>query len=256
MSRIAKSGNHKKEGDDIHTSKEKADAMLVKYWMSQPVVTISHKATMSMAKRLMEQNNFRALPVVRNDMLVGLLTDRALKRAEASDATTLSVHELSYLLEKISVVEIMTVEPKIIASDATIQEAADLFLAYKLSAVPVMDNKAQLVGILTSSDLERAVLKLTAFGRRGVQIGIRFSDEPETIMDVIGIVRKVRARLASLITTDGSESNGTREAFIHLYDLNRSVLHDLIGLLEKTGQLLYMIDLKTGERRIFDRSMA
>lgn len=215
-------------------------------------MTISHKATMAMAVKLMEQNNIRALPVIRDEALVGLLTDKELKRAQASDATTLDIHELHYLLEKIIVAEIMISDPVTLAIDATLSEAADLFWERKLEAAPVTD-KEQLVGILTQSDLDRAILKLTSFGRRGVQFGIRVSDTPNAIMDLINIVRNMRARLASLITTDGAESHATREAYLHIYDLNRAVLQDLTGQFAQKGILLFMVDLKTGERQIFNR---
>lgn len=215
-------------------------------------MTISHKATMAMAVKLMEQNNIRALPVIRDEALVGLLTDKELKRAQASDATTLDIHELHYLLDKIIVAEIMISDPVTLAIDATLSEAADLFWERKLEAAPVTD-KEQLVGILTQSDLDRAILKLTSFGRRGVQFGIRVSDTPNAIMDLVNIVRNVRARLASLITTDGAESHATREAYLHIYDLNRAVLQDLTGQFAQKGILLFMVDLKTGERQIFNR---
>lgn len=207
---------------------------------------------MAMAVKLMEQNNIRALPVIRDEALVGLLTDKELKRAQASDATTLDIHELHYLLDKIIVAEIMISDPVTLAIDATLSEAADLFWERKLEAAPVTD-KEQLVGILTQSDLDRAILKLTSFGRRGVQFGIRVSDTPNAIMDLVNIVRNVRARLASLITTDGAESHATREAYLHIYDLNRAVLQDLTGQFAQKGILLFMVDLKTGERQIFNR---
>ena len=229
--------------------------MIVDNWMSRPVVTISHKSTMEIAINLMKQYKIRALPVIRDDILVGLLTEKDLKQAAASDATTLDIHELHYLLGKITVAEIMTADPKTISIDSTLSEAADLFLEHKLEAAPVMSDKDKLVGILTQSDLDRAILKLTSFGRRGVQFGIRVSDTPNAIMDLISIVREARARLASLITSDGSEQNATRDAYLHIYDLNRAVLQDMIRQLNEKGALLYMVDLKTDERHIFNRSV-
>jgi acetoin utilization protein AcuB len=195
--------------------------MLVKNWMSRPVVTISPTASMQMARDMMDRNNIRALPVVEKESLVGLLTDRDLKRAEASDATSLDTHELKYLLQKVQVAKIMTPNPVTLSFDATLSEAAELFLENKAEAAPVMAGGDQLVGVLTRTDLERAILKLTSFGRRGVQFGIRVTDTPGAVMDVVAIVRDARARLASLITSDASESPGSRDAFVHIYNVNR-----------------------------------
>ena len=85
--------------------------MLVKNWMRKPVLTISPKDNMYKARELMNQNNIRTLPVVEDNLLVGLLTDRNLKQAEASNATSLDVFELRYLLAKIEVANIMTKDP-------------------------------------------------------------------------------------------------------------------------------------------------
>ncbi|MGD9209931.1 MAG: CBS domain-containing protein, partial [Desulfobacteraceae bacterium] len=138
--------------------------MLVKNWMRQPVVTISSNDTMYMARKIMTENNIRSLPVVKGKHLVGLITDRELKRAEASDATSLDVFELNYLLKKVKVEKIMRTRPVTISFDATLSEAAEIMLEQKLDALPVMTEGSKLIGILTQTDVERAILTLTAFG--------------------------------------------------------------------------------------------
>ncbi len=227
--------------------------MLIKNWMSRSVVTIAPTASLQMARDLMDRNEIRALPVVDGEKLVGLVTDRVLKRAEASDATSLDTYELGYLLQKVEVKTIMIKDPPTLPFDATLVEAAELFLEQKLEAVPVMAAEEQLVGVVTSTDLERAILKMTSSGRRGVQFGIRVADTPGRIMDVIAAVRNVRARLASLITTDAPGEGGDREAYLHIYQLNRAALPDLKERLGKLGTLLYWADLRTGERQLLNR---
>jgi acetoin utilization protein AcuB len=227
--------------------------MLVKNWMSRPVVTVPPTASMQMARDLMDRHGIGALPVVRDDKLVGLLTDRNLKRAEASDATTLATYELSYILQKVAVSQIMQSNPVTIEFDRTLSEAAELFLAHDLEAVPVMAAQDQLMGVLTRSDLSRAFLKLTAFGRRGVQFGIRLPDAPGAVMEIIAAVRNAGARLASLITTDSQSGEDMREAYVHIYQVNRDTLTDLVGDLRRKGTVLYLVDLKTNERHIYDR---
>ena len=201
----------------------------------------------------MDQNNIRALPVVDGEKLVGIVTDRNLKRAEASDATSLDTYELGYLLQKVEVGSIMIQNPPTLPFDATLLEAAELFLEHKLEAAPVMAAEDQLVGVLTRSDLERAILKMTASRRKGVQFGIRVPDTPGLIMEIIEAVRNVRARLAGLITTDVSEGTDEREAYLHIYQLNRRALPELKERLGKLGTILYWVDLRTGERQLLNR---
>lgn len=228
--------------------------MLVKDWMSRPVVTISPRSSMQMARDLMDQNAIRALPVVHDDVIVGLLTDRNLKRAEASDATTLDTYELGYLLQKVTVAEIMTADPLTLSFDATLPEAADLFLEHKLEAAPVVAGGDQLVGVLTQTDLQRAIIKLTSFGRRGVLFGIRLPDASDALMAVVSAVEAVQGRLASLLTGGGETEGGHLDAHIHVCGLNRSVLPDLFASMSQKGILLYMVDFRTGERKLFHRS--
>ena len=119
--------------------------MLIKNWMSRPVITISARASMQMARDLMDKHKIRSLPVVRQDKVIGLLTDRDVKRASASDATSLDVYELSYLLQSIKVEQIMSTDPVTIEYDHTLSEAADLFFKDKIEALPVMTGSIPII---------------------------------------------------------------------------------------------------------------
>ncbi len=85
--------------------------MLVKDWMSKDPVTINDDTSMMKAIHLMKQNRFRRLPVLHEGRLVGIVSDRDLKEASPSKATTLDVHELYYLLAELHVKDIMTRDP-------------------------------------------------------------------------------------------------------------------------------------------------
>ena len=82
--------------------------MLVKNWMSKNVITVDEKDSMQDAMKHLKEHDIRMLPVMKKGKLVGIVTDRDLKKASASDATTLEIHELLYLLTKIKVKDIMT----------------------------------------------------------------------------------------------------------------------------------------------------
>src|SRR5210317_259382 len=98
--------------------------MLVSNWMSKDVITIDVNDSMHDAIKLMKQNDIRMLPVVKKGKLVGIVTDRDLKRASASDATTLDVHELLYLVSKIKVGNIMTKDPITVPQNFTVEKTA------------------------------------------------------------------------------------------------------------------------------------
>ena len=98
--------------------------MLVKNWMSKDAITVDINDSMQDATKLLKENDIRMLPVMKRGKLVGIITDRDLKRASASDATTLEVHELLYLLSSIKIKEIMTKNAITVPFDYTIEETA------------------------------------------------------------------------------------------------------------------------------------
>jgi acetoin utilization protein AcuB len=129
--------------------------MLVRDIMSKSPIAISPTTTLPEAMRLMKQHGFRRLPVLKNKKLVGIVTDRDLKEAMPSDATSLSIWELNYLLSKLEVKEVMQ-SPVITATETlSARAAAKLMIDKKIGGLPVM-NKGTLTGMITVTDLLKA----------------------------------------------------------------------------------------------------
>ena len=131
--------------------------MLVSNWMSKDVVTVKVDDSMQDAIKLLKQHDIRMLPVMKNEKLVGVVTDRDLKRASASDATTLDIHELLHLISKIKVKDIMTKDPITVPQNYTAEEAAELLLHKKICGTPVIDQSGKVVGIITQTDCLRVL---------------------------------------------------------------------------------------------------
>ncbi|MBW1707120.1 MAG: CBS domain-containing protein, partial [Deltaproteobacteria bacterium] len=140
--------------------------MLVMNWMSKTVITVDVNDSMQGAMKLLKENDINMLPVMEKGKLVGVLTDRDVKRSSASDATTLEIHELLFLISKIKVKDIMTKDPVTVPSDFTIEETAEVLLEKNISGVPVVDKK-KVVGAITQTDIFRAMISLTGVGKRG-----------------------------------------------------------------------------------------
>jgi len=134
---------------------------LVKDWMSQDVITIDGDACcLPEAHRLMADNKIRRLPVVdKHGRLVGIVTRGDVRGAEPSQATSLSIWELNYLLANLKIADIMTPNPVTVSENSTIGEAANLMLEHKVSGLPVVNGARQLVGIITESDIFRMVVR-------------------------------------------------------------------------------------------------
>jgi acetoin utilization protein AcuB len=138
---------------------ERMKQELVRERMMRDVVTVTSDTTLPGAHRLMTDKQIRRLPVMDNGRLVGIVTRGDVRGAEASDATSLSIWELNYLIARIKVKEIMTHDPITICQDATIGEAAQVMLDHKISGLPVVDSEGRLVGIITESDIFRIVVQ-------------------------------------------------------------------------------------------------
>jgi len=133
------------------------NTQIVRNWMTPNPITITPQTTMPEAHRLMNEHNVRRLPVVNKGKLVGIVTRGDVREAQASDATTLSVYELNYLLDQIPAKEFMAYEPITVSADAPIGEAARRMLQHKIGGLPVVEY-GELVGIITETDLCRMLI--------------------------------------------------------------------------------------------------
>jgi acetoin utilization protein AcuB len=138
--------------------------MLVRDVMQATVVTISPERTLPEAIRLTSQHGIRHLPVVEDGKLVGIVSDRDLKRAMASPATSLEAHELTYLLDRLRVKEIMSRGVIVIGPQWPVEDAARLMVQEKIGALPVTEGD-RLVGIVTETDLLALFVKAQGVGQ-------------------------------------------------------------------------------------------
>ena len=133
--------------------------MEVRTIMSAPAITVSGDEGMLDATRLMKEYKIKHLPVVNSQgELIGVVTDRDLKRASASDATTLEIHELLYLLHKVKVRDVMTKKPLTASANLSASGAADLMVRNKVGCLPVLEGRV-VAGIVTKDDLLRLLAK-------------------------------------------------------------------------------------------------
>ncbi len=130
---------------------------IVRNWMTPNPITITPQTTLPEARQLMDKYHIRRLPVLSKGKLVGIVTRGDLRAAQASDATTLSVYELNYLLDKTPAKEFMAYEPITISPDAPIGEAARRMMQHKVGGLPVVEN-GELVGIITETDFCRLLI--------------------------------------------------------------------------------------------------
>lgn len=225
--------------------------MLVRNWMSKRVITIDANDSMSAALTQLKENQIRMLPVLQDGKLVGVVTDTDLKRASASDATTLDVHELLYLIAKIKVKEIMTKNPVTVAPDFTVEETAEVLMKHKISGVPVVDEQKGLVGVITRDDLFKVLISLSGLGKKGIQFAIKLADRPGSIRELLDIIPRHGGRIASILSSYERVPAGFRVVYLRAYDIERSDLPQIQEAIQARAELLYVVDHRNNKREIF-----
>ena len=225
--------------------------MLVRNWMSKGIITINVNNSMIDATRKLKEHHINMLPVMKKEKLVGIVTDRDLKKASASDATTLEVHELLYLISNIKGKDLMTKDPITVPPDYTIGETAELLLEKNISGVPVLNKKSEMTGVISKADIFRALISLTGLKSKGTQFAFELEDRSGSIKEVSDIIRKYGGRMASILSSYDRAKEGHRKVYIRMYGIDRPQLEQLKEELREKAELFYMVDLRENNREIY-----
>jgi len=215
--------------------------MLVKGWMTSDVMTIDEDTSMMKASQIMKENNIRRLPVMHKGKLAGMITDRDIKEASPSKATTLDVHELYYLLSELKVKDIMSKNVITIGPEETVEKAAVKMLEHRISGLPVVNDKGKVVGVITQGDIFKVLVSLTGIYRGGIQFAFNLEDRPGSIKEVGDMIRKHGGRMVSILTSYDMCDEGCRHVYIRIKEIPEDKLKALTDDLDKNFILLYMV---------------
>jgi acetoin utilization protein AcuB len=196
-------------------------------------VTISPDASFYEARNLVHEKGVRHLPVVdKNNMLVGIVTDRDIRQAAPSDATLLSVQELNYLLGKLKVSSIMTPKDKLITitPDTIIEEAVQLMHDHKIGSLPVLEG-GKLYGIFTETDALDHLVDIFGLKQKGTRLTLALEDKPGTMLGILEVFKKHNINIISIITPSFMVE-GKRIAAIRI---RTEEYKDVVADLEKAG---------------------
>jgi acetoin utilization protein AcuB len=194
------------------------------------------------ASIIMREKNIRCLPVLnKNGKLAGILSDRDLKSASPSKATALDVYELNYLISTVSVESIMTKNLVIVRPDETVEFAAILMLENKISALPVINRTDALVGIVTQTDIFKALVNITGAYAGGTQFAFSLDDRPGSIQEVTDVIRDRGGRIISILSTKEMAEEGSHHVYIRTISLSQEKLGELVKVLETRFVILYAV---------------
>ena len=174
--------------------------MRIRDIMKRNPITVDSDTLVLDAQKIMRENNIRRLPVVDKGKVVGIVTQHDLLEAAPSPATSLSVHELNYLLSKMKVKEIMKKNPVTLTPDTPFEEALRIGQEKKIGSFPVLENE-KLVGIATESDIVRFLTRALGVREEGSRVTIEgLGGKLGDLEKIIQVVNQHQTIILSMIS--------------------------------------------------------
>ena len=127
-------------------------------WMTPNPITIDADTTIVEAIHLLKEKNIRRVPVMKNGRLVGILTERMLLSYSPGKSSSLDTWELHYVLARTPVTQAMNPKPHTVRPDMELADAAQLIRDRKLNGITVVNEKGDLVGLLTTTNALEALI--------------------------------------------------------------------------------------------------
>ena len=195
--------------------------------MHTRLVTVPPDTSLRKAKEIIAEKKINHLLVVnKNGDLVGIVSDRDVKQSWASPATTLSVHELNYLLTQLTVEAIMVKKIITISPGTTIERAAYIMQKNRINALPVIES-GKLVGIITSTDVMEVLLRSIGFDdEESARFAVLVEDRIGIVSEVSKILKEQQINIRSLVTWPEKEYSGIYQLVMRvgLEDKDRAIL--------------------------------
>lgn len=171
--------------------------MLVGRRMQTEVVTVEPESPVKRARELLELHRFRHLPVVQASRLIGIVTDRDLRVAEALERDGVERH----------VNDCMTASVITVGPDATVEQAAMLMTDNKIGGLPVLDAEDRLLGIITQSDIIDVLLECLGVGSGAARVEVLVADRPGSLATVAGLLGELGVNIVSILLTPAEQGS-------------------------------------------------
>ncbi len=174
--------------------------MFVANKMTRNPITIAPDTAVTKAAGIMKSHKINRLPVIDHGKLVGLVSDGDISRISPSPATTLSQYEISSLLDRMQVREIMSKRVIAINEDATLEEAASLMERNNISGLPVVSSVGAVIGVITARDILRAFINIMGLADGKTRIALAVKDKVGAMEEIARTLADDGVNIDSLVT--------------------------------------------------------
>ena len=196
--------------------------LLVRDWMTEHLVTLSPEASVAEALTLCRKRRIRHIPILDKGRLVGIVSDRDLRDA----SPTLGDPERARILQEIRVADVMSREVITVDPQDAIENAAQQMYELKIESLPVVSEGAvadagsavpeeEVLGIVTSSDVMRALVTLAGLPEPGCRIEVSVPNREGILAEVAGKIRKLKVDIVSVLS-DPDRRSGQRTLIFQL----------------------------------------
>ena len=205
--------------------------MFVGRRMARNLITVTPDTSILKVKNILKQYAVDQVPVVEGKKLVGIITDRNIRENSASPASTLSVHEINYLLSEMKAREIMTKKLHTVSPGTTIEAAAKLINEKHVNSLPVVVND-ELVGIITTCDMLNVLLEFMGMDTPSSRIELALSIDMGEIEKISSIINSMGLTIMSIVSAISSEKSDMRTTVIRV---NTDDVTDLCKVFKESG---------------------
>lgn len=168
-------------------------SLLVGRRMNSQIVTVGADVPVSAARQLMETHRIRHLPVVEGRQLIGIVTDRDLRVAEARRQDDV----------ELLVADVMTQNVIAVGPDTMVDQAAMLMVDSKIGCLPVLNADDEIVGIITDSDILNMFVEATGAGSGAARLEVLLPDRPGALASVARILGDLGVNILSVLSASG-----------------------------------------------------
>lgn len=180
--------------------------MIIERRMTRNPVTATPDMSVAEASAIMKREKVHRLPVLDKDKkLVGIISEKDILYASPSPVSSLSIHEMAYLLSQLTVKKLMTRDVVTISKDITVEEAARLMVDQDLSSLPVLED-GKLIGIVSKSDLFKILLELFGARHYGIRMSFLVQDKPGAIAEISGALAQHGVDIIAFGTFAGTDT--------------------------------------------------
>jgi acetoin utilization protein AcuB len=198
--------------------------MLVKERMSSRPILCAPDLPVSEALEQMKNEHIRRMPVVdKNGKLVGIVSDKDLLRASPSPVTSLSVWEITYLLSKLKVGDVMTKKVITVSENTPIENTARIMVDNKIGGLPVVNDSGAVVGIITETDIFKTFLELLGARKPGVRVTMYVADVRGQLAKITSAVAGSGGNIVACVELPGTDSTNY-EVLLKVVDVPKDAL--------------------------------